>query len=361
LENESNEEKDMVLIDVPEKANEENLEEKSVPTTEKRTKYIEIEVDSINEFDPGSQYISKSPWPLPYVIKTSGLNFCIDGYNYVTDAKSTGAEKIGVIAEDWETYSDYELAVRRFNIRDEHKTITYYIESMRQIYKLKKMYMESNEGVIEFGVGGNRKNLDDKLNLNLKLATDLNLNPDTVGKYLTDIRYLSNEAIEKFIEFQKKPVEEVGQYPGKDFFENVRPKKIKYIVELQSWNLKYGEIEEKVSEGVLSAYQEYRTEQPIKEFSDKLQKENDTMRKVAENLFSEIVPNPDPENSITEPEKPTPLVDVTILKGEPSIDDQMKALAEKIIQVIKEEKNKDIKKARCSELVIQLLKLIGLI
>jgi hypothetical protein len=125
--------------------------------------------------------------------------------------------------------------------------------------------------------------------------------------------------------------------------------------------LKYGEIEEKVSEGVLSAYQEYRTEQPIKEFSDKLQKENDTMRKVAENLFSEIVPNPDPENSITEPEKPTPLVDVTILKGEPSIDDQMKALAEKIIQVIKEEKNKDIKKARCSELVIQLLKLIGLI
>ena len=325
-------------------------------------KLYEAIVADIIHFEPATDYITPTQLPCSYIIVTPMGKFCVDGYNLVEDAKEKGSEKIAVLAEFWDKHSVYNIALKKFKLRkSNNKELIYYIETMKHIANLKRKRLNENENLIQFGIGGARKNIDSNAKLNTLLSAEMELSLETIGKYLADIKYLSDKAIDTLIQYQKQPQETVGLYPNKDYFEVIRPKKVRVLMEYESEESDDAAIEKKISDAILAAYEKYRHNLPINEFSIKQQEEVKNITSVIDEIKEKILDAKEPVISsipvvsanLEEPGKQISTHSVN------SSEEKIQNLAVELWQLAAE--NKDIveKKNRFSEILNELLLIIG--
>jgi len=344
-----------------------------------------VEVNKVIHFEPETDYITETQLPCSYIIKTPMGDFCIDGYNKIKNAKENYIEEITVLAEYWDHHSDEELAIKKFTIRSVNtKERVYYIETMNHLKHLKIKHLNKNPDLIQFKVGGARRGLDNSAKLNALLSGEKDLSPDTISKYITDIRYLSFAAIKTLMDFQRQPKEKVWKYPNKDFFEEIRTKRDDMTHELEAEELEHEEIEKRISDSVLKAYEQYRTNQPIEEFTVKLQQQAqaiisvvDDMKKLI-NLNDDKTTSPTVDKIVNVTDSSPATVDdqtkanisqgsATVIATEnpqlpaksPTVEDKIKELAEKIRKVVDEPEDICKKKKTLSDLVNNLLLVIG--
>jgi hypothetical protein len=325
-------------------------------------KLCEFAVDEIIHFEPTTDHITSSLIPCPYIIVTPMNKSCIDGYKFINDAKEKGNKKIAVLAEFWDQHSDYKIALKKFNQRySANKEPIYYIEMMKHIANLKRIKLDENSTLIQFGVGGARKNIESNAKLNAVLAADMKLSLETIGKYLSDIKYLNDYVINTLTEYQRETAEEEILYPNKDFFEIIRQKKTKVIEEYLTTGFDYATMETKISASVLNAYEQYRKNLPINEFSIKQQEEVKNITSVIDQIKENVLDAKEPV--IANPPVALPILEETG-KNIPtqevnSSEEKIKPLAVELWTLADE--NKDIleKKIRFSEIVNELLLIVG--
>jgi len=314
-----------------------------------------LDVDQIIHFEPETDFITKTQSTTPYVIISPKGNLVIDGANLIENAKKDGVRKITVLAECWKEHSDYRIAVKKFVLRNSvNREPVYYIENMKHIANIKCKCLQ-DKSVIEFSVGGNRKDLDRSSVLNDILVRETDLDSETIGKYLTDIRYINTPAIDRFIEYQKKEKKDIGKYPNKDYFEMIRPKKIDFIVECESDQLEYEEIENCVSLKVLDAYEKYRKGEHIEAFSDKLESAHNAIQESAEELLADILARPISSNRETEKVSEVK----TAATAECDNDAIIRNLAERLWGIANDQETGFSKKGAYCEIVNELLRIIG--
>ncbi len=326
---------------------------------------LEVETDQINKFDLIPDYITKTSSKYPYVIKTPKGSNCLDGFNLVEEAIKQGQTKMTVYMESWTSHSDDDLSRRKIELRNTSDFgKVYYIETMRHIAFRKKLLMEKNPNLIEFRQGMSGKGIDNSSKLHYWLAKERNIDDDTVSKYLTDIRYLSMDAMDILIEFQKKPKKEVGEYPNKDFFEIIRKKKVAYIDEIEGLNLEYSENERLVSEKVLEAYEKHRKKLKIEEFSSTLKHHAEIIKSSSYDLYKQIIGQP----VSTEKESSTANSETSNTEDEGkkdnentanSVDNQIKEFATELLNYANENTPIEEKKDQYNKFAMKLLLLVG--
>ncbi|HUN54557.1 MAG TPA: hypothetical protein VMU29_05315 [Smithella sp.] len=325
-------------------------------------KLCEFDVDEIVHFEPTTDHITCSLIPCPYIIVTPMSKLCIDGFNFIEDAKEKGNNKIAVLAEFWDQHSDYKIALKKFNLRySANKEPIYYIEMMKHIANLKKIKLNENSKLIQFGVGGARKNIESSSKLNTTLAADTKLSLETIGKYLSDIKYVNDHVINTLTEYQRQPAEEDYPFPNKDFFEIIRPKKNRAIIDYESEDSDYDSIQKKISDAVLDAYEKYRHNLPIEEFSNKQQEEIKSITSAINDIKENILNIKEPV--ITSPPPVLPILEEpgkeTLTLAVNSSEEKIQNLAVELWKLAAE--NEDIleKKNRFSEILNELLLIVG--
>ena len=380
-----------ILID-ENKITEENKLEESNPNAIVSVKKVQprlcdVAIDDVIYFEPATDCITLTQWPCSYLIITPKGKFCIDGPNLIKDAEAKGVIIISVLAEFWPYHSDYEIALKKYKLRNtSNNEPIFYIETMKHIAGLKTKRLAENSNLIQFGLGGARKNIDSSAKLNSVLAADTGLSLDTIGKYLADIKFVNDDAINKLIEFQKQPQDIVNLYPNKDFFEMIRPKKGRVLVDYDSQKLDSNTIEQKISDTLLDLYEKYRHKLPIGEFSDKQQQEDNTINSVIDLIKKQAFSTDESKNSgstqasHTGSEEQKPGVSANtkdssdsshvaqtvfaeqktkISANTNSLEDDIKSLAESLWKLADEGKDILEKREMFSKILNQLLLIVG--
>ena len=95
---------------------------------------------------------------LPIVVQSPAGNFCIDGWNFIDQAKSTGQPTMRCAIISIQEHSDTELAIRKVEVRTKPRGGTcLFAESVRNTSILAEILMAEMENPIVFSHGGARQ------------------------------------------------------------------------------------------------------------------------------------------------------------------------------------------------------------
>ena len=334
----------------------------SIAKADEPPKLLEIEIDQITHYEPATDFITLTNLPVPYVIITPEGNFALDGHNLIVDAKSHGKKHIYVLSELWPVHSDYKLSRKKFKLRSATTRDTiFYIETIKHIANFRNKHLRERPDLTEFSVGGARKGLDQSSKLNAMLMEDTDLGSETISKYLTDVRYLSDAAIDILREFQKKSAKDVGNYPNKAFFESIRKNKISLAAECESMELKYDEIVIRVSEKVLEAYNKYRKDEPVEAFSEAIKTTEISTKSVVDELLLVIDSLNESNDKKDEQQLGKETLSQTTTTNKDPREDKIQDLAKELWELVEEPKSITEKSDSYNDIINKLLRIVGTI
>jgi hypothetical protein len=324
----------------------------SIQTVSSKPVIAELDVEKIQPFQPIPDYTSPTISPVPIVVISPTACSCIDGWDLIQSAKSTGCSTIACYAFYIPEYCETEIAIRKVAVRTMPQGGTCsYAELVRNAGILFKMLLASTENPIVFSHGGLRRGAgyteSKENNIRMLLANRLDKSVTTISKYLNHAEFLNAEALETLIIAGAE----------KEFFEAAQPYKRKIITDLKSTQKADAEISEAVSEAMLFLLHEYQaTKKAALTYNQTNQNEN---------LSSEIQNQPDLANwSASKPKRfihwsGNSSAAEDNLATEDDIGREIKAVGSELMKVID---NKDLTAHQIAKIVssqiVRLAKLI---
>ena len=169
-----------------------------------REEISEIEIASIQSCPIIPDYKEPTASTLPIVVRTPVADFCIDGWDYIEQAKAAGQATIRCHVSQIENHSDTELAIRKAAIRVMPRGgKCSYAELVRNTHRLYQALRETSGDLVLFSHGGDRRGVDftscREKNIRVILATRLGKSPKTINKYLQHGECLNRTAMETLI------------------------------------------------------------------------------------------------------------------------------------------------------------------
>jgi hypothetical protein len=165
----------------------------------------EIETDSIQPCPIIPDYKKPTTSALPIVVRTPVGEFCIDGWNFVEQAKAAGQATIRCHISQIDNHSNIELAIRKAAIRViPQGGKCSHAEQVRNTNRLYQELRKTSDNLVLFSHGGDRRGVAftscRENNIRIILATRLNKSPTTIAKYLQHSEYLNNATMESLVE-----------------------------------------------------------------------------------------------------------------------------------------------------------------
>jgi hypothetical protein len=206
----------------------------------------ELDIQNIHPFRQIPDYNCPTISPHPIVVISPTSYSCIDGWNLIQDAVSTGNSKITCHAFYISEHFETEIAIRKVAIRTMPQGGTCsYAELVRNAGIVFKMLMETTENPVLFSHGGSRKGVsytDSKeKNIRSTMIDRLGKSQITINKYLQHGEYLNDDALQALVDADAP----------KGFFEAIQKSKQSVASELESGKTSPEEIIRQVSEKVL--------------------------------------------------------------------------------------------------------------
>lgn len=213
----------------------------------------ELPVESIQPYPLIPDYRDPTESTLPIVIQSPAGCYCIDGWNFIEQAKTAGQPAIRCYVFHIQEHSETELAIRKVAIRTKPQGGTCsYAELVRNTRLIAKILMDEIENPVVFSHGGSRQGANFTNNkeddLRQVLSERLGKDRSTINDYLNFGRHLSDDALETL----------VTANTGKAFFEKVRVNKRILIKNLESDGLASGDITTEVSIKMIEWLGEYQ-------------------------------------------------------------------------------------------------------
>jgi len=215
--------------------------------------------ESIEDLNPGeiqpfqtiADYLEPTSSLYPIVVKTRVCCYCIEGWPLVQQAKEAGQATLTCHIHHVTEVSEEELAIRKVAIRVfPQGGVDSYAERVRNVEKLSRLLIESNENPTIFSHGGDRRGstyTDNKEeNIRLVLAERLGKSRATIGKYLNHAENINNDAMQALVEGKA----------DKDLFEAFQKMKRKLVGNLKADGVPEEEITRRVSEVILQTHQD---------------------------------------------------------------------------------------------------------
>jgi hypothetical protein len=189
--------------------------------------FAELNIGSIQPCSVIPDYKDPTESITPIVVQSPAACYCIDGWDLIGQAKTSGKSTIRCFVFHIQDHSDTELAIRKVAIRSKPQGGTYsYAELVRNTRLLSQIIMEESKNPIIFSHGGARRgsgftnNRDD--DVREILAERLGKNRTTINKCLQHGKYLSHEALNALVD---------AEVP-KGLFEATQESKQSYATEL---------------------------------------------------------------------------------------------------------------------------------
>ena len=234
-------------------------EEEDEPVEEERTfrtiarSLEDLPIDSIMHYDSIPDYVTPTEAEHPIINRTTEGIFCLDGWNLVEAARSSGETTILCEVDELDAHSDEELALRKGGVRSMTRGgISIYPETLRVVQHLLSMLMNSDEDLRIYGHGQRRyghgfiKNREE--DVRHILAMRLSRDRDTINLYITHGEYLNPEALQTLVDGKA----------SKKFFEKVQIKKREEVKNLRGRNiLSHGRITEAISKFILDEFEKF--------------------------------------------------------------------------------------------------------
>lgn len=165
----------------------------------------EIELASIQPCPIIPDYKKPTSSTLPIIVQTPAASFCIDGWNFIEQAKAADRSSIRCHISHIKQHSDTELAIRKAAVRvmpQGGKCL--YAELVCNTYRLYRALKDSLDDLVLFSHGGDRRGDDftssQENNIRLVLASRLGKSPTTINKYLQHGDSLNDAALGALID-----------------------------------------------------------------------------------------------------------------------------------------------------------------
>jgi len=162
---------------------------------------------------------------LPIIAQTPAASFCIDGWNFIEQARAAGRATIRCHVYHIAHHSIIELAIRKVAIRIMPQGgKCSYAESIRNAHRLFHSLLNTSDNLVLFSHGGDRRGVgftESKANnIRVVLVDRLGKSPTTVNKYLQHGEFLNDATMEELVDAGAP----------KQFFEAVQtPKEIRKV------------------------------------------------------------------------------------------------------------------------------------
>ena len=219
----------------------------------------ELPVESIQPYLLIPDYRDPTESTLPIVVQSPAGCYCIDGWNFIEQAKAAGQPAIRCYVFHIQDHSETELAIRKVAIRTKPQGGTCsYPELVRNARMLEQIILNEKENPIVFSHGGARRggsftnNRED--DVREILAERLGKNRSTINKYLNHGEYLSEETMGEIL----------ASGAGKKFFEEAQRNKRILIKNMKSDERSEEEIAAETSEQMSFWLEEYQSTGEIK-------------------------------------------------------------------------------------------------
>jgi hypothetical protein len=214
----------------------------------------ELPVESIQPYLLIPDYRDPTESTLPIVIQSPAGCYCIDGWNFIEQAKTADQPAIRCYVFHVQDHSETELAIRKVAIRTKPQGGTCsYPELVRNARMLEQIILNEKENPIVFSHGGARRggsftnNRED--DVREILAERLGKDRSTINKYLNHGEYLSEETMDEILTSGE----------GKKFFEEAQRNKRILIRNMRSDEKLEEEIMAQISKQMLSWLKEYQS------------------------------------------------------------------------------------------------------
>ena len=244
-------------------------------------KYQELQIGQIEHFLGLPDFVARSRSNFPLIIETSLSMVCIDGWDRIEEARAEGRTHIGCLVEQVLEYSEKELCLRKAAVRMVARGGRgTYGEHVRNVKILTRKLLESEEPLVSFRHGGDRRGLDFVSNnrgenVREVLAERLELSLSSINQMIAHAVFLDDHTIDFF----------AVQGVSKDFFEKAQRNKNLKAKDMKSRRASDREIEIEISKNARDWYEEYVRERNITEVT----RAEET---ITENTVSEPVESP---------------------------------------------------------------------
>jgi hypothetical protein len=212
----------------------------------------ELDIKNIHPFQQIPDYASPTISPFPIVVISPSSCSCIDGWDLIKSAKSTGCTTIACYAFYIPKHCENEIAIRKVAVRTMPQGGSCsYAEMVRNAHILFYMLKTTAENPVVFSHGGARRGVhytdNREENIRELLAERLGKSKTTINKYLSHGEFLIDYSLNTLIESNE----------GKAFFEEAQKNKRILIKDLLSEGKSEEIIAETVSQNVLSWLEEF--------------------------------------------------------------------------------------------------------
>jgi hypothetical protein len=216
-------------------------------------KYQELQIDQIEHFLGLPDFVARSRSKFPLVIETPLSMVCIDGWDRIQEARAEGRTHIGCHVEEILEYSEEELCLRKAAVRMVARGGRgTYGEHVRNVKILTEKLLESEEDLVSFRHGGDRRGSDfisnnRGQNVREVLADRLELSLSSINQMIVHGQFLDEETFNFF----------AVQGVSKTFFEKAQANKRWKINNLRSQEISDEEITRQISEKMMGWFEEY--------------------------------------------------------------------------------------------------------
>jgi hypothetical protein len=216
-------------------------------------KYQEIQIDQIEHFLGLPDFVARSRSKFPFIIETPLSLACIEGWDRIQEARAEGKTRIACHVEEILEYSEEELCLRKAAVRVVGRGgRATYSESMRNVKILAEKLLESEEDLVSFGHGGDRRGSDFVSNNrgeNVRgiLTHRLELSLSSINQMIAYGQFLDDETINFF----------AVQGVSKHFFEAAQANKRWMINDLRSQEVLDEKITHEISKSMMGWFDEY--------------------------------------------------------------------------------------------------------
>ena len=245
-------------------------------------KTVKVKIEDIQHFELIPDYSLPTTAVMPIVVVSPKGTFCIEGWDIVAEAQDKKCSSIPCEVEIMAEHFDQELCLRKAAIR----AITRggdaaYMEICRNTAITLEQLRASSENLVFFSHGGRRVKddlKDDQIDALHILAVRLGRDRDTISGHLSHVEWLSQAAMQVFIE----------QDAGKRFFDKTKTIKKNLLRELERDGKSPEEIFELISALMLKEWKKFN--------------EKETASPATETVPAEASPEADPTAMPTEGE-----------------------------------------------------------
>ena len=218
----------------------------------------EVDLQQIQPFTVIPDYKDTTTSPYPFVVKTPECCLCIDGQELIDRARSEQKTKIMCYVFYLPGYSEAEVAIRKVANRTLPRGgRCSYAELVRNITQLFRILLESQDNLMVYAHGGDRKGLnftENKAeNVRKVLADRLAKDVGTINSYLNHRRYIDDQTMDRLVNSKET----------KGFFESAQPNKRLLVKNLTSEGKPEEEIAQQISQEMLNWCEEYHEDNKI--------------------------------------------------------------------------------------------------